>query len=262
MMTDTLTQMNGERLTMLTVTRKSLVLLAVYALSTTSYAAPQWFFTAGAGYAVPSINSSTTVNNNSLATPPYNVDLYSSINQGNAALLLEAGQLWAISKPGMHSLALGLQYQYFLPTNVGRRIMQNSLPDFLNYRYRLNVEANVLLLNAKVELCSWKNLSPFIDVGIGGVQLIAKSYHENAYAGVTARISPAYQDRTSYQFTYQVGAGVNWKLKPKLIASISYLYHSFGNYATNHGIGDWSTSKLDFGHASAQAAYITMTYMV
>lgn len=261
-MRDALSPINGDLSTMITVTSKSLVLLALFALTTSVYAAPQWYLTAGAGFEVPNISSSTTVNNNSLANPPYDVDIYSSVNHGNAALLLEAGQQWTIGKTGMNSLALGLQYQYFLPTNVGRQVMQNSSPDFLNYRYRLNLEANMLLLNAKIELCSWKNFSPFIDVGVGGVQLIAKSYHENAYSGVTARISPAYQDHTSYQFAYQVGAGINWKLKPTLIASISYLYHSFGNFTTNYGTGDWSNSKLDFGHASAQAAYLTMTYMV
>ncbi len=41
-----------------------------------------------------------------------------------------------------------------MPTDIGNQIMLYSSPQFLNYQYDLDLEANILLLTAKFELFS------------------------------------------------------------------------------------------------------------
>jgi opacity protein-like surface antigen len=242
--------------------RKSIAALALCVLAQTAYCAPKWYFTLGAGLELPGIRSNTTVNNNSLASPPYNQDLYSTKHSVNAALLLELGKRWAIAATQLQALSLGLQYQYFLPNDVGRQIMQYSSPEFLNYRYKVVLIANILLLNAKFEFFTWKNLTPFLNIGAGAVQLTAGKYSEYAYSGVTARTSPGFRDNTSYHLIYQAGAGLNWMLTQTLTASINYLYRPLGRFTTNNGESTWSDRKLDFDNASAQSAFVTLTYLI
>ncbi len=256
-----ITQVNGDALKMLNGFSKSIAALVLCILTQGAYCAPQWYFTFGAGLELPNIPAHTTVNNNSLASPPYNNDTYSSNTNVNAALLLEIGKRWAIPATGLQALSLGLQYQHFLPADLGGRIMQYSSPEFINYRYRLDLEANILLLNAKIELFSWENLSPFINIGAGAAQLKTENYNEYPYQGITARTCANFQDNTSYRLTYQAGAGINWKLNQTMTASINYLYQPLGPFTTKNGEGTWSNRKLNFGNASSQSAFIAITYM-
>ncbi len=235
--------------------------LALCLLAPAAYSAPQWYFTFGAGAEVPSLHSSVTVNNNSLAAPPFNEDSYSSQHNVNAAILVEAGKRWAISASGLKAVSLGLQYQYYLSNDIGRQVMQYSSPQYLNYRYRLALAANLLMLNAKLDLFTWKSLTPFISIGAGGVQLMATNYSEYAYSNITARISPAFQENTNYQFTYQAGAGVGWSINQKFMASVNYSYQPLGSFTTKWGRGTWSNRKLDFGNVDAQSVFVAVTYL-
>lgn len=239
---------------------KSTIALALYFALPAAYSAPVWYYTFGAGMARPVINTSTLVDNNSGAISPFNNDIYTSNKGNNAAFLLEIGKRWTISDTRLKALSLGLQYQHFFPTDIGHQITQYSSPQFLNYSYDLDLSANILMLNAKVDLFSWKKITPFINVGGGILQLTASGYGETAYSGITARTSPAFQRNENYQLTYQAGAGFSWELNPSSFVSINYLYMPLTKFATKGGAGPWSNRKLDFGDKYAQSIFITFTH--
>lgn len=238
---------------------KLMVNVAAFAILPTAYSAPQWYFTYGAGVARPYIDHSAVVNNNSGAMPPYNNDTYTSHNTNGAALLFELGKRWEISESVLKAFMLGFQYQHILPTNIGKNIYQYSSPEFLNYHYDLDLEANILLLNSKMELFSWKKITPFINVGVGVLQLSASDYAEYAVSNVTPRTSPNFQNNTSYRFTYQLGFGLSWQLSNALQASISYVYQPLANFATKNGVQTWSNRKLSYGDVNANAIFFTVT---
>lgn len=226
-----------------------------------AYSAPQWYVTYGAGIVRPNITSQTLVNNNSGATPPYNNDIYTTDESNVPALLLEVGKRWNIQKPGLKSLALGLQYQYYMPTDIGKHVIQYSSPAFFNYLYSLNLEANILLLNAKIELFSWKNLSPFINAGAGILQLTADDYTEYPLPGVTARTSPGFGRHANYRLTYQAGAGLNWEVNKTWSTSINYIYQPLTSFSTGGGKGAWSNRKLNFSNPYANSLFLTINYI-
>jgi opacity protein-like surface antigen len=228
-------------------------------MGTAAYSAPQWYLTYGGGIVRPYINSHTLVNNNSGSAPPFNNDTYTSHNSNAPALLLETGKRWEISGSVIKALLIGLQYQHVFATDIGKNIYQYSSPEYLNYTYQLDLEANKLLINSKVELFSWKRFTPFVNLGAGYLQLISSDYNEYALSGVTARTSPNFQNDITYRLTYQVGGGFNWQLNKSLIASINYIYQPLTRFETKGGKGVWSNRKLNFGGVSANSIFITLT---
>lgn len=241
---------------------KSIAGLALYALLPTAYSATDWYFTYGAGIVRPEVCSVARINNNSGAASPYNMDIYTSTESNTGTFLFEIGKRWDIARANVKALSLGLQYQYFMPTDRGKSITQNSSPDFLNYHYNLDLSANILMLNAKTELLSWKKITPFIKIGAGLSQIIASGYNETAFSGITARTSPAFKRNVNNQFTYQLGAGINWEVNSNFFASINYLYQPLSCFESGRGNGTWSDGKLKFGKTYANSVYLTITQIL
>lgn len=239
---------------------KSIAVILASSFFHTVYAAPQWYLAFGAGFARTELDSKSLIDNNAGASLPYNLDTYTSNNSNGPALLLEIGKRWSIYETRLKALALGLQYQYIFPIDVGNDVFQYSSPDFLNYRYRLNMSANILLLNAKLELFTCQKLTPFINAGVGALQLIANDYSETALPGVTARISPDFNRNATYNLTYQAGAGISWELNKALSVSLNYIYRPLAHFTTKQGKGTWSDEKLDFGDAYAHTLFIMVIF--
>lgn len=238
---------------------KSITGFALCAILTPVYSGEHWYFTYGVGLVRPEINSNATVNNNSGASSPFNKDIYTSSKSNSTAFLLEIGKYWDIPGIGLKTFSLGAQYQHFMPTDIGKNITQYSSPDFLNYHYSLDLEANILMMNGRVTLFSWKNFSPFINVGAGLSQLITSGYSETALRGVTARTSPDFKRNTNYYFAYQAGAGISWEFNQTFFASINYIYQPLSGIQTDNGDEAWSNRKLDFGNTYASSVFITFT---
>lgn len=238
---------------------KSVIALAASGFAAVAFSAPQWYATYGVGAVKPGINTHVLVNNNSGASPPYNNDTYTSQNSNAPALLVEIGEKYNMPGNMLEALLLGLQYQHIFATSIGKDIIQYSSPDFLNYHYDLNLEANILLLNGKFDLFTWKQITPFINLGAGVLQFIASDYNEYALSGVTARTSPDYQKNVIYRATYQAGAGFSWHLTNTLIASANYIYRPLSHFETKNGKGTWSDRNLNFGDVNANSVFVTLT---
>lgn len=236
------------------------VVLGCCFVCSNSFAAPKWYIALGAGYMLPEYSQSVQINNNSGFTPPSNQDIYTADRENNANILAEVGRRWSADKYKLKAVSLGLQYQHMFASDIGNNITQYSNPDFLNYNYHLDFKANLLLLNSNIELFTWNALTPYLSVGAGLIQLIATDYTETALAGVTARTSPDFKREAGYQFAYQLGAGLNYQIRPDTSVALSYLYQHLGKLKTEKGSAAWSDRSLDFGNAYSHTFFVTLSH--
>jgi len=90
----------------------------------------------------------------------------------------------------------------------------------------------------------------------------SRHYSETAFFGVTPRISPAFETRTSTQFSYSIGTGLDVILTPKLLFSVGYDYQQFGHMISGQGQTTWSSVHLDQGSSTSNMGSLGITYLI
>lgn len=227
-----------------------------------THAPGTWYVSADIGAAWSDANGSMTVNNGSNFPPPANVDLY-SIASGDARALLgiSAGYRWQRNEQTLPSYSLALRYQHLFTQPIKGTIDQYSLPQFNNYSYSWGIEADVISLYSKIDLMNYKNLMPYVDVGLGVSFNQSTTYQETAFVNVTPRISPAFVSHTRAQFAYNVGAGLDYQIRPQVIVSLGYEYQSFGRVSSGSGQTTWSGTYLNLGNSATNTLLFGATYL-
>jgi len=224
--------------------------------------AHKWFVGGQIGGQSIEANASTIVNNGSGLTTPYDRDIYTMSRSDTSTLLgLQAGRRFEFEHPWLSALSLGVQYQYFFAANAQGQVTQFSLPQFTNYNTTWETETNLLIANAKLNLITYRQVSPYLNGGIGGVFKNSKGYTETALSNVTPRISPNYQTNTHSQFSYILGAGIDYLLQQRILLTAGYQYTYLGNLSSGFGRDRWSTQYLNFGRADSNAFLFGLTYL-
>jgi len=234
-----------------------------YANAMPHYSEGHWLISGDVGAVWPNINSTMAVNNGSGFPAPGYQDLYSaSSSRDEGMLAATAGYRWTQhDQTWFPAIELALRYQYLFPQEIAGTVMQYSLPLFENYSYNWKTNANVLSIYTKLDLMQYHRLMPYVDVGLGVSFVHTKNYQESAFLGVAPRTSPAFADQTSTQFSYNVGAGVDFFLFPPLILSLGYDYQSVGNIGSGTGRNRWSGTRLNLGRYGMNTALLSVTYL-
>lgn len=135
------------------------------------------------------------------------------------------GYRWAQdNSPWFPSVNLGLQHRYTSPVNVFG-VSQTSLVDPIptSYNYRLQQES--WLLMSKADIYKWKKFMPYLALGLGAsfnriTQLFINSAtFANQLGGSTSLTS---------DFSYNVGAGIDYQVKDDFWLTLGYFYDNFG----------------------------------
>ena len=222
-----------------------------------------WFVAANVGAMRTSTKNRMTVQNDSGFPPPSDVDQYSVTTQPKPVVLdFRAGRRWQRDEQWLPAYALALRYQHLFTSNVKGNVTQYSLPEFDNYYYHWGVGADIVSLYSKINLTQYGRVMPYVDAGLGVSLNHSLSYREKAFTGVTPRISPAFGSGTSTELSYNVGAGVDIVLTPKLLASIGYDYQQFGNMSSGNGQSTWSREHLSLGTPTSNMALLGITYLI
>lgn len=218
-----------------------------------------WYLTGWIGGEKANVNDNLSINNGSNFTSPNNIDIYTT-NAGSSLVLgLEGGyQLTSFRLPG---LSLGVRYSHYFNPTIDGQVIQYSLPAFTNYNYQFHLESDVLLATAKMNFLNEKTLTPFIRGGLGVSWNNASQYSEVALPNVTPRISPSFGNHTQSDFAYQLGAGLDWRVKPQWLISLGYEYSHLGNFSLGNGSLNWSNESLSSGTLSNNAAVLGLTYL-
>lgn len=204
-----------------------------------------------------------TIDNGSGFPAPGNVDQYhASSTQKEGMLAAAAGYRWTQqAQAWLPAVELALRYQYLFPQSINGSVTQFSLSPNQDYAYHWTTDVNIISLFTKLDLISYKKTMLYVDVGVGSAFVHAHDYQETAYPGVTPRISPAFANRTSSQWSYNVGAGIDISLSPQLIGSVGYDYQSLGDMTSGPGQTTWSGSELHLGRFGLNTALISLTYL-
>lgn len=221
-----------------------------------------WFAGIDLGGIQSNVSGSLTVANGSDYPPPLNVDNYSKSQTSPMMLGAQIGHRWMRDEQWVPAYALALRYQHLFVSDVKGSITQYSLPEFKNYSYQWGVGADVVSLYSKFDLAKYGRVMPYVDVGLGLSFNSSVNFNETAYVGVTPRINPAFGAKTSAQFAYNVGAGLDFSLSPQLLISVGYDYQQFGNMASGQGESTWSNERLSLGNFTGNTALVGMTYLI
>jgi opacity protein-like surface antigen len=218
-----------------------------------------WYLTGLIGGDKATVNDQLTINNGANFTNPNNIDIYTT-NAGSSFVLgLEGGyQFTSLMLP---ALSIGVRYTHYFNPTIDGQVIQYSIPAFTNYNYQFDLESDVLLATAKMNFFTAKTLNPFIRGGVGMSWNNASRYSEVALPNVTPRISPSFVNHTQSAFAYQLGAGLDWKVKPQWLVSLAYEYSHLGNFSLGNGTLNWSNESLSAGSLSNNAAVLGLTYV-
>jgi opacity protein-like surface antigen len=220
-----------------------------------------WFVAVGVGVEHPQFGSSMSVNNGSDAPSPYDQDIYSTHRRTEAVIDISAGRRWKRDHKWIPAYSFGLAYQRLFPTNVGGTVMQYSSPDFVNYTYQSSVSSDLFEAFTKLNLFNYRFLSPFITAGAGCALNRSSGYSETALANVTARQNPNFASKTTSNFAYTLGAGIDFNVSNRLAISVDYKYLNLGKVTSGSGAGTW-IKQLDLGSLKVNEVLINATYFI
>lgn len=135
------------------------------------------------------------------------------------------GYRWAQDdNPWFPSVNMGLQHRYTSPVNVfGVSLVLSVDPVPSRYSYRLQQES--WLLMTKADIYKWQRFMPYIALGLGASfnrisQLfVNSSSFANQLGGSTNLTS---------DFSYNVGAGIDYQVKDDFWLTLGYFYDNFG----------------------------------
>ncbi|MEN9917186.1 MAG: hypothetical protein RLY40_1118 [Pseudomonadota bacterium] len=135
------------------------------------------------------------------------------------------GYRWAQdNNPWFPSVNMGLQHRYTSPVNVFGVSQTPSVdPVPTSYNYRLQQES--WLLMTKADIYKWQRFMPYVALGLGTsfnriTQLFVNSAtFANQLRGVT---------NLTNDFSYNIGAGIDYQVKDDFWLTLGYFYDNFG----------------------------------
>lgn len=206
-------------------------------------------------------NDAMTVPNGSDFPFPENLDHYSLERHQPIMLDVQAGHRWNRSQQWIPSFAVALRYEHVFSKNIQGLVTQYSDPEFTDYSYQWGIEADVISLYSKLDLVRMGPLMPYVDLGVGLSINRSQPYNETALPDITPRYSPNYASKTNYQFTYNLGAGLDFLLSRNFLISAGYSYQSFGKVSSGFGEGpNWGDTQLHFGTFKTNMGLIGVSY--
>lgn len=203
-----------------------------------------------------------TVGNGSGFPPPNDRDIYTGKSDNNQAFIgVVAGRRWQNESLWFPQYSLGLRYKYLFSKAVGGQVIQYSLPQFTNYNYTFKTTANALLLAGKLDIRRYNKFTPYVSAGAGTVFNRASSYSEMALPGITSRISPNFAGKNTNQFTYTLGAGLNYQATQKLNFALGYEFQDWGMMQTGNGTVGWADQSLSQPNYRSNALFLGIDYL-
>ncbi|KTC93815.1 SPOR domain-containing protein [Legionella drozanskii] len=222
-----------------------------------------WYVGVFGGVQWNDISHKITVNNSSRAESPYNKDTYLSGINNQAFAGASGGYRWEFNNRWLPALGVGLRYQRVFARNVGKSILQYSMPEFANYNYSWQIYSDVALATAKFNFLQYRAFAPYLSGSVGAGFNKSRNYKEVALEGVTPRISPFFTDNLTTQFAYNVGAGVDLQISSRFIVSLGYEYQDLGSVSSGSGAGNnWVGQALNLGSYRSNAALLSVNYLL
>ncbi|HAT6957041.1 TPA: outer membrane beta-barrel protein [Legionella pneumophila subsp. pneumophila] len=218
-----------------------------------------WYVAAKIGGQETTPDDQFTVNNDSGFASPFDKDIYT--NSSDSSLVLGIGGGYRFTNMILPAISVGIYYSHFFNMDINGQVIQYSLPEFTNYNYQWKVKSDLVLASVKANIFRWKNLMPFVQGGVGASSNRASQYYENALPDVTPRISPNFANHTTTVIAYQLGAGLDWEIKPQWLLSLGYEYSDLGKVRSGYGTDSWGRETLSSKNLTSNAGTLGFTYL-
>lgn len=224
---------------------------------------PGFFLSAGAGEQIYRVSGSNTLNTG----PGWPLDSYTSNGISNQPyFFLAGGYTFARPSDWLPYYSLGMEYAYASSTTVSGYIDQYSLPGFKNYNFQYDVQLMTIMATLKADIYRWKNIMPYLSVGLGAANYSATDYSEQAVSGVTPRVNPAFGSNSGTNFSSRIGAGIDYAMFKNVWLNLEVNYTNFGKITTGNGANYATKTGTNYSNESlnnsvyATSALLGVTY--
>lgn len=229
--------------------------------NTSIHSNSNWIIGGDLGLIFPDVSKNMMVANGLDHPYPQNYDQYSTNKHNNFMLAGFVGKRWEHDQWWIPAYLFALRYQHFFSRNIGSTIKQKSELKYENYLYNWSLNANVLTLFSKVDLLQYKRAMLYLDGGIGATQNNVGNYNETALPDILPRISPAFGSRSTGQFAWSIGTGIDVNLSQGFLLSIGYEYQSLGAFNSNYGLSTWSNEQLHLANYNTNTLLLSLNYL-
>jgi opacity protein-like surface antigen len=231
------------------------IIPSTYAASLLSTIPHQWYLQGSVGTSMQKASGDSTLETAQAGYP----DLYQVSNiKSSVAFALEGGlQLTRSSvSPWFSHYDVGLRYQQNNSAALNGTLMEYSQPNMVNYDYTYKLSSRQLLLMGRMDIYTWKWLSPFAEVGLGYAMHSVSAYNQTALVD-PATDSQAFTSANGGGFAYVYGLGVKAQVKPNLWISLSDDMNSNQTYKTGAGTAGTNLQNK----VSGQTALLSVGYL-
>ncbi|MFI4955610.1 MAG: outer membrane protein [Gammaproteobacteria bacterium] len=177
-----------------------------------------------------------TIEGQSLALLPYEIGPYADTftDQSDAGAFnwgVDAKYRFKLHKPSAQhyifdSIGAGIGVFQITSFDQTGNVLQFNMPEFENYTYNLNLKTTRIMADFDVDFIGIQHFIPFIEGGIGAASTTV-SYDSEPIPPISGPDFTLH-DKTSWNFAYQVGAGVKYVIDTHFILSLHYLYANMG----------------------------------
>ncbi|MCZ6913119.1 MAG: TonB-dependent receptor [Rickettsia endosymbiont of Ixodes persulcatus] len=199
---------------------------------------PSWFMDVGLGWVFNQKLGSSYLANIDSAADKYNSPKVNQVPMG----FLSGGYVWSRQAEWLPFTSLGLEYSYDMSATVKGVIEEFANPGQANFKYKYKITHHNLHLISKANLYRWQNWMPYVSAGAGIVWNRFSGYSEQAISKLPSlRPNPEFTNRTESNFSYSLGAGIDYVFNENLWGGLGYRYDHFGWGKT----GDTNAKFLD-----------------
>lgn len=188
-----------------------------------------WYFDLNLGWVFDLKSKPAYLNNFDL--PP---DRYNSPKSKQSPLIsLSGGYVWSRSSQWLPFTSLGLNYSYFFTGKAEGTIEDYSEEEDANYTYKYNLTHQTLYLQGKIDLVRWQRWMPYISSGLGGSWNRISNFNEQVLTDVdSTHENPQFPSKTTTNFSYSLGAGIDYIFAQNLWGSLGYRFDRIGYIKT------------------------------
>ena len=157
---------------------------------------------------------------------------------------LLGGYRWSRDSEWLPFYSLSARYTSALPAKTRGTLFQFNVLEFNNYHYQYKVQRQNILGVAKVNLYNYHRFMPFITVGLGESINRMKEFSETPLSTIIPRTSPGFRNKSNHEFSYIIGAGIDYLLANNLWMGIEYHYGHYGTIQSGNGVGGFAAEHL------------------
>jgi opacity protein-like surface antigen len=139
----------------------------------------------------------------------------------------------------------GLEYNYFTPIQIRGEHTVGMEPDYSTlYQYHYQFQSQQFLASFKILATNDKSLHPYVQVGLGAAWNRVGRFSATTTETGNINLTPSFNDHTRAEFSYNLGAGLDFDVSQNVRIGFGYRFSGLGNASLTGGqisIGDSMT---------------------